>query len=694
MEELKRIIFSKNFLILFIILFFINFIFYGKNQFTVKQEEKFWGEDFDYTRMRKEYSWHYKKLLQTCFSMDERQQEEYLKEYRAQIPAGPENAANYNASQLLLNQVKYIQESKNRYASIKENAEQMLQSSLFADKSSYAAKNIIKTAKDYEKTSSLNLKLFNEEWLNSWIERKETNIFILIVVFYTVLQFFSERKNGLWQMIHSLKRGRFELALTRLGILMLISVISVVIFYGSLWLLASVIYGKAGLSVLLQSSSQFSDCVFPMTVLKFLFIICFNKIFAAFVCGLILWAFLQLFSKPNIAMGVMGLSCAVEYICYTQISDLSNLKVLKYCNFVPLFDIENLYRKYLNINVVGTPVHIITFLYIFLGIFVLLLPVIVLLFSTKVYREKRIISFGKLKNIKKWCWKGMRHTSLLVHEGYKVLIPLFGIWILLFALLSAWSLLDYSKVYFNGTDTYKNLYYREIQGMTGNEADRYIEEKFEEIQKMQEGANAAQNAAIEYMQEAVEELSSQKKYLNDLYKSKGIKGDFVNPLGYKLLIGESGKKTVTEHRILQLFLLCLLFGGYMAYERQNTMISLMHSTKRTIQRVKWIKFFWMFLASTFLSILFFMIEVDNISGRIGLANLSSPVQSLVWMKDFPLKISLRQYLFLLGGFRIFLLSVACLVILWISDKCKNVRNGILVSLAVIVLPAVFVYIFL
>lgn len=444
----------------------------------------------------------------------------------------------------------------------------------------------------------------------------------------------------------------------------------------------------------MQSSPQFSDCVFPMSVLKFLSIICFNKVFAAFVCGLILWTFLQLFSKPNIAIGVMGLSCAVEYICYTQISDLSNLKILKYCNFVPLFDMENLYGKYLNINIFGAPVHIITFLSIFLGIFVLLLPVIILLLSKKAYREKRIISFGKLKNIKKLHWKGMKHTSLLLHEGYKLLIPLFGIWIFLLAVLSAWSQLDYSKVYFNGTDTYKNLYYREIQGMADNEADIYIEEKFAEIQKMQESANTAENAAIKYMQEAVEELSSQREYLNDLYQSKGIKGDFVNPLGYKMLIGESGKRTVEEHRILQLFLLCLLFGGYMAYEKQNTMVSLINSTKRTIQRVKWIKFFWMFLASVFLSVLFFIIEIDNISGRIGLANLSSPVQSLTWMKDFPLKISLKQYLFLLGGVRIFLLSSACLVILWVSDKCKNVRNGILASLMVIVLPAVFVYIFL
>ena len=54
MEELKRIVCSGNFVILFLLVFLVNGFFYEKKQYSVDVEERINGEDFDYAEMRKE----------------------------------------------------------------------------------------------------------------------------------------------------------------------------------------------------------------------------------------------------------------------------------------------------------------------------------------------------------------------------------------------------------------------------------------------------------------------------------------------------------------------------------------------------------------------------------------------------------------------------------------------------------------
>ena len=65
MEELKRIVCSGNFVILFLLVFLVNGFFYEKKQYSVDEEERIYGEDFDYAEMRKEmmqeYRWEKRK---------------------------------------------------------------------------------------------------------------------------------------------------------------------------------------------------------------------------------------------------------------------------------------------------------------------------------------------------------------------------------------------------------------------------------------------------------------------------------------------------------------------------------------------------------------------------------------------------------------------------------------------------------
>ena len=62
MEELKRIVCSGNFVILFLLVLLVNGFFYEKKQYSVDEEERIYGEDFDYAEMKKEMMQEYRKL--------------------------------------------------------------------------------------------------------------------------------------------------------------------------------------------------------------------------------------------------------------------------------------------------------------------------------------------------------------------------------------------------------------------------------------------------------------------------------------------------------------------------------------------------------------------------------------------------------------------------------------------------------
>ena len=161
----------------------------------------------------------------------------------------------------------------------------------------------------------------------------------------------------------------------------------------------------------------------------------------------------------------------------------------------------------------------------------------------------------------------------------------------------------------------------------------------------------------------------------------------MNPLGYSMLIGENGKETVRNDMLLQLFLITVLFGGYMAYENQSGMTGIVNSTAKKVRGMNRAKAVWIVCGTVIISVLFFLVELDNVTGRIGLADLDAAVQSLQYLEKVPVKITLWQYILAVGMGRTILLTAVGFLAAYCSSRCRSVRSGILVSVAVIMLPA-------
>ncbi len=61
--------------------------------------------------------------------------------------------------------------------------------------------------------------------MSEFLEYDEIFYVFLLFIIVTVLNFFDERKSGLWQITYSCKEGRMKLAVKRLGIFLFLTLL-------------------------------------------------------------------------------------------------------------------------------------------------------------------------------------------------------------------------------------------------------------------------------------------------------------------------------------------------------------------------------------------------------------------------------------------------------------------------------------
>ena len=230
----------------------------------------------------------------------------------------------------------------------------LLQSvSLFSDPNSIGYKNTVKTAKDFEKMLGVEVTAGHDLAVTEFFTDKWTDYSIIIVICVVCGLFLSERKEGLWPMIHAAAGGRWKMALRRTGLLFAASWIAALALVGSRVLLCGIEYrglGEWGRS--LQSIPMFSNVPIPMTIGQFWLFYISVKAIGAFWIGLVLWCVLSSISNLGLALSAAGLLVGAEFAC-TAIPSSSMFAALRYVNLFSFVDYNSVFTRYLNLTVFG-----------------------------------------------------------------------------------------------------------------------------------------------------------------------------------------------------------------------------------------------------------------------------------------------------------------------------------------------------
>ena len=236
---------------------------------------------------------------------------------------------------------------------IQSHAKLLQSVSLFADPNSPSYKNTVKTAKDFEEMQGVEVTAGHDLAVTEFFTDKWTDYSIIIVICVVCGLFLSERKEGLWPMIHAASGGRWRMALRRTGLPFAASWIAALALIGSRILLCGIEYhGLGEWGRLLQSIPMFSNVPMPMTIGQFWLFYIAVKAIGAFWIGLVLWCVLSSISNLGLALSAAGLVVGAEFAC-TAIPSSSMFAELRYVNLFSFVDYNSVFTRYLNLTVFG-----------------------------------------------------------------------------------------------------------------------------------------------------------------------------------------------------------------------------------------------------------------------------------------------------------------------------------------------------
>lgn len=239
-------------------------------------------------------------------------------------------------------------------------SETLSEISIFSDENSFVNQNIQRTKKDFARIKGVNIDVsHSEKAMSEFLEYDEIFYVFLLFIIVTVLNFFDERRSGLWQITYSCKAGRMKLAVKRLGIFLFLTLLfSFFIFSETLWM-AFFDYGGSGiLSSPAQSVIALKDFTLPLSVSGFLIYYWVICTLLMMFTGLFVWAFLSLVHNRNLGLVLVVLIYGTAFALYHLIPQQHPLCVLRYFNLWFFASPKETFLEYVNFRIGGVLVNL------------------------------------------------------------------------------------------------------------------------------------------------------------------------------------------------------------------------------------------------------------------------------------------------------------------------------------------------
>ncbi len=581
-----------------------------------------------------------------------------------------------------IEQLKAVGTYRQYLQSIDDAAATMTAVSIFADPSSFAYRNIVKTPAAYDSVRSIQPVFAPSNGVLLAIENTPSDILLLFIIFTAVtVIFYKDRECGIVGLVKPLRYGRTRLALSKTA-----AVFSVCLLFGggffllNLWI-GSVRFGLGDLSRPAQSLKGFLGCNLRISVLQLLALVFIYKILAMFICALIAQSLFIRF-KNTTAYFVLLLAGGVETALYLIISETSVLSPIKQINLAAFINSAHLFKTYANINLFGFPINL-------LGTTTAVLAILIILLIFVTVRLYENISISEVKKSRKRIIKIKPPKRLFAYSMHKLFLLHKGL--LIFAAVLAFSLYsEYNYVRpYSSSDNYYRAYASEAYAkQSPAEVYEYMRAAAD---KLAEGYKAAMSGAFtdnEYWSKrsGFEKLVSQ--YNNAVSLSARDVPEFMYyTTGWEELFGVNGFKTDYKLGLVAILGICLAISPLIAYDNRARIGFLLYTTKagkRTYFEHN------SAVAAIFTLIICLAVYVPHYVemiltyGSQGLFEPISAISAYAKLGGLPV----LGYLVLLTFYRIISLTIFAEVVLFISYKCKSPTTATVITLAAFALPIV------
>lgn len=706
MMELRRVLFSWKLAFLLLLALAVNIFLF------VQTQEKEFGMYASYCQSTsKELLEEYRRQveeyramdLQTAFEQCSKASEEWMKT----MGISKLETAD-QAREMLLSLLTYQAGYPEYLEKVQKNAKQLSGISIFSDKNAFSSKNLKATAEDFAVLEGTELTLGNYYGISALLDYRLADCMILLLMLVVCWKMLEERRKGLWGIVRLCGGSRGKLAVKRAAIFAGTLVMLAALFYGSTLIASFSYFGQPDFQAAAQSVPELQKLPLSLTVGEFLGQYLLVKTAGTFLLLLLVWLILTAVDNTAMAMAVTGIALASEYALFAWLPVQSILNLFKYCNLFSYFFLNEVYEKYLNMNLLGFPVNSRKLL---LGLLPVLLAAglsLVILIGARKRQEGNGRLWMRLYDRVR---RGSDRVVCRLHgfgmELYKLLFVQKGLVVLV---LLGWLLTQMMSLFGDNIILYSGLLETRLEEWEGpvdspavaekmQKEREYLDGEYAAYEKLQEGYRAGKIGVEEleiasagmtvtnHRKEVYDQIASRQEELKEIQARTGVTPWILNDSWLEQLIGEDTGRNQRKIGMTVLLFLTILLAPLYAYENQTGARAVIRGAGKGRGRLVLRKQLLAALGVLLVGGMVYGADLWSVVRLYGMRGLDAPVQSVKWMQNSDWHMTLGQLLALVGLARLLVLWSAAQGMLLLSSLVRKVQSAVLAGVFLIVLPS-------
>lgn len=609
----------------------------------------------------------------------------------------------------LVSQQNYIDSYEEYINDMQSRADNQLMFSIFAEPGSFAYKNIEQTPLDFKQLKGSVLSIGNNTAVEQATQFNITDYLLLVlVVVISVFVFCFEREKGLYPLVRCTQKGRVITIVAKLFAMLVVTAVGAVIFYSSNIIIGGIYFGFGDMSRCIQSISIFMGCSLKVSIFGYLILWVLGKMITLCCIALLISLGFVVVKTTAKMYGIIVTFLGIEISANMFIEGTSAFSFFKYVNVFYLLSDNNLFGRYLNVNIFSQPVNIIIVWVVVMASFAFISSLVcIIVFAKSSQTSKKSALFSRISGFTEKRSRINGSVRIYSGEAFKHYKTSFAMVILIaLAMLAVSNFYEDLSIRFSdsGESAY-NTYMEDIEGKVDDKTNNYLakEQKyFDELKFTRNKINKDKSITDN-------EKKSQTSYIDALLKSKGTaferileqknyalkKGKEIN--AQPALINDLVCKRLTEDTYREWLYFTILMAAVIfctsnifACEYKNSMANLLRSNYYGKGRLVATKLFTVMVTSVLSFTLVYLPYLINFVITFGTKIFDIP---LAFMSDFcnlTSSVTVGEFVVILGIIHLVATLTATAVVFMLSLLLKNNILTMIVSSGIILIPCLAV----
>lgn len=560
-----------------------------------------------------------------------------------EIPADEKEAfIKENKNEKALSEFQKVSGYNEYLSSIEETAENLSAFSVFCDSvTEFSKDNIEKTARDFEKMRDIKTEYDINNGVDIIVNSQITDFCIMLMLVVLGMALITDEKDKrIFSLLRAAPGGMGRTILSKISALFVCSLFANAVITLSSMLFAGGAYGFGDLSRSVQSVPDMMTSILHINIGELFVLLFCVKTLGVFIIGLLVML-LCLITKRAVVMLVSVIALSGGSFALTFIPETAEFNHLKFVNLYSLVNPYNIFKSYLNLNIFGKAVNVITVFAVFAFVAFAALTV-----GTVVYYLNKRPLENTLRASRKSLFYDKVHGSYRYFEWKKLMIiNKAAAIILIFAALQSYAVYNQTN-YRSNSDYYYKYCMEMLEGELTPEKEVFVLNEKAEIDEAEEKLNELSEKRYKGEISTAEFISLQAPYSEIIEKSESFEdvyekylyiketpgAEFFFDRGYEKLFGIADENFSFTDSVLLMCVFAFCLCGVFSLEYKNSMYKVLNGTAFGANKTRKTKLGISLVTSFIIFAVAYLPEIIYIGRFYGFPMLSSPIMNISALK--------------------------------------------------------------